>query len=1315
MASVRGKRLKTRIARRFYLEFVLLIAAISCLVASRLPDSVLSWLFELLRQSWHISGWSFDVATAERSALDLIKITVGFAFALPVWLFVHRFGLLHGLANAYSRAACPPAFLRVWTPADAETNRLDFRHKTYPHVGRAHELAVLRGFAFEAETTKRSSLRSSGRFSWLWLKGPGGIGKSRLALEIVHALHGYGSWRTRLKAFFLRPLRARIYDCGFFDAYYVDGLHEWQPRVPTLFVFDDEAVRATAFNATVLLLQLLQELPRKAKRYPIRLLIIERDQPVTFADQDLLYQYGEPIELLPLKREDSISLVNQVFHTRWGHSSNPSSDLVEKILAIGQDNPFWLILAAESYRGTKGQVNWSDRHSLIDERVKTHLSKLAATYHLPSECHAVIFLATLTRGISLSSVDPQSTLFQSAIEGKREYFRRIYGPKGDTFIPPVTPDLFGCFYLLTYLDRVETGIGLPDGVKGAPSVPPLDIRMIRRMAFALAPEHSSLVVAQARELAYRTDLLELLDPPLELDSCDIEDVCWWLAVTAQVLASRDVPLKGKNQRYEQIKSRVDLVPQNEQCRQWLGVVLATYAQVLRAEFMKHVNKRGTRSRTVRRDLEEVQFAVTKLSELVAWHPKNITLGNAYSSAVLAAFAFSVNLGPGSATNYFQLLQHLSTFSSASRRAYAQGLAIALARKFGDVEKNLKTVKGLCREDEGINATFAQALVSAIHQRVGNINEHFDELAALASRDAAYLWTLAEARRVAVEQSIGNIGEHLAELSRLAAGNSRFQVFYARALVCAIATTWGDIHDHLRKLEAMSGVPNAESRLLGEYADGLAAVVKFRRARDADGVHRATVTREERLECLERLKRLVIEAQGLLVSRDVEVSYAKALFQALNQQLGPLDQFLSALREEADSKKTEMWVAWLARGLSIAIYFSEEQAAGRYFKELNALEDVPLSDEDALNVLRDAIVRGCRTAIDRALGSFDEHLSRCIEFADRDDVGKATASKLVAGLASFMWLGSDSNRAERLRKLARGKVLKGEGKAQLLANLASFYGAAEQWSKLEDCRLELERLCRLRRQKLVRDAALHQACRDVPYVVAWYAKTLAEESFWLVAKKQAVDLSQHIEVLRILANELPRSPQVQRSYYRVIELAIVSADLRDDACALAAYIDLLTDKVLAESSPEGAASAFVLAYSICSKGHQDLITAVLADPIGVNLRSHITARRVAKAYLFQAELARHRQDPGSVTAAVAAIRVLQAQNPGDVPVRSTLANALALAIQVADGSFSSLKRESLFDELTQLVQLYRDDARLSAIYNRTIAHEIAANYNDVDLA
>ncbi len=497
-------------------------------------------------------------------------------------------------------------------------------------------------------------------------------------------------------------------------------------------------------------------------------------------------------------------------------------------------------------------------------------------------------------------------------------------------------------------------------------------------------------------------------------------------------------------------------------------------------------------------------------------------------------------------------------------------------------------------------------MSAIYQRVGNVNEHFDELGALASHDAAYLWTLADARRVAVDQSIGNVGEHLTELSHLAAGNSRFQVLYARALVCAISTTWGEIREHLQKLEGMARAPYAESRLLAEYADGLAAAVKFPRAREAGEVQ--PITREERLECLERLKQLVAEVQGLPVLLDVEASYTKALFQAMNQRLGPPDQFLSALREDAESKRTETWIARLARGLRIAIGISEEQAAGRYLEELNELEHVPLSDEAALNILHQAVIQGWRSAIDRTVGSFDQHLSRCMEFAKRGDLDKAAVNKIVAGLASPMWLGKDSNRADRLRNVAKDRVLKGKGKAQLLANLASFYGAAKEWSKLEDCRLELERLCRLRRRDLARGAALRQACRDVPYIVAWYAKTLAEESFWLVAKKRAVDLSQHIGVLRTLANELPRSPQVQCSYYKLIGLAIVCADLQADAPVLAAYLDLLADKVLTERPPMGAASAFFLAYSICSKGHQQLITSALARPDRANLRSWITAAK-----------------------------------------------------------------------------------------------------------
>lgn len=53
--------------------------------------------------------------------------------------------------------------------------------------------------------------------------------------------------------------------------------------------------------------------------------------------------------------------------------------------------------------------------------------------------------------------------------------------------------------------------------------------------------------------------------------------------------------------------------------------------------------------------------------------------------------------------------------------------------------------------------------------------------------------------------------------------------------------------------------------------------------------------------------------------------------------------------------------------------------------------------------------------------------------------------------------------------------------------------------------------------------------------------------------------------------------------------------------------------------------------------------------------------------------------------------------------------------MADEQPFSLKRESLFEEFTQLMQLYENDARLRTIYNGAIADEIAGDYNDVDFA
>jgi hypothetical protein len=86
--------------------------------------------------------------------------------------------------------------------------------------------------AFDDLTT---FVRSPGQFKWWLMVGPGGVGKSRLALELCLTLRGQQT------AAFLSK-----------DSTFADWA-DWQPRFPTLIVVDYVAQRAEQIGGITLL------------------------------------------------------------------------------------------------------------------------------------------------------------------------------------------------------------------------------------------------------------------------------------------------------------------------------------------------------------------------------------------------------------------------------------------------------------------------------------------------------------------------------------------------------------------------------------------------------------------------------------------------------------------------------------------------------------------------------------------------------------------------------------------------------------------------------------------------------------------------------------------------------------------------------------------------------------------------------------------------------------------------------------------------------------------------------------------------------
>lgn len=301
---------------------------------------------------------------------------------------------------------------------------LDFRSRKLALVGRSQELEELDHF-----------LNSKTRFSWWWLNGGAGTGKSRLVLEWM-LLHS--SWPI--------PCLGHGYDTGFFrrigeDTYW----REWQPRRPTVIVIDDASEDSDGT------LDLLRNLGQRSKElaYPVRILLVERTVPESLKqlEEKILYsehQYRkDPLKLSPLKDVDLEKLAQEMASVRRRNLTWTDNDK-KQILKISQGRPLFMILAVDSFLENNGVIAWDGTEDLVREQAARTRAKLLQA-GLPERCAPLVAMASLTRHLNWET----AKLFipDPACENKR-LFDQLYGQDTTRAIPAIEPDLLGEYFLL---------------------------------------------------------------------------------------------------------------------------------------------------------------------------------------------------------------------------------------------------------------------------------------------------------------------------------------------------------------------------------------------------------------------------------------------------------------------------------------------------------------------------------------------------------------------------------------------------------------------------------------------------------------------------------------------------------------------------------------------------------------------------------------------------------------------------------------------------------------------------------------------------
>jgi hypothetical protein len=327
------------------------------------------------------------------------------------------------------------------TPKDREKNRFLFWNRDVPFFGRDKEEKTLAAFLGDAHRP----------FSWMLLTGSGGVGKSRLALELILAQQT-GWWYA-----------------GFLDGFKTEDYWKlWQPRLPTLLVIDYAA--RTPDKVALVLKGLAERQPPHLLRRPVRVLLIERD-----ADDPRLERSFEVSPLLSgettraadltLPPIDNVWPIFEHVLTRTGSRTAPGilDNKAARLAALDaidpQRRPLFAFLVADALARGRGMRNW-DRTALLDDVIKRERREFwlpaADSVGLGLEIkkeERALALATMVNGLPIQSLHTADDEVLPGWKHDRHapLFRAMSGRPADQVIAPLEPDIIGEFFVLQLL------------------------------------------------------------------------------------------------------------------------------------------------------------------------------------------------------------------------------------------------------------------------------------------------------------------------------------------------------------------------------------------------------------------------------------------------------------------------------------------------------------------------------------------------------------------------------------------------------------------------------------------------------------------------------------------------------------------------------------------------------------------------------------------------------------------------------------------------------------------------------------------------
>ncbi len=331
-----------------------------------------------------------------------------------------------------------------------------FRARYTTFIGREKEMEQLETFFW--------SDYHDVKFRWMLVTGPGGAGKSRLALELCHKLRAAGC------------------HAGFLHVDHLPDLQKYEPQEATLVVIDYIATHAEKVSDCIIKLHRRKSEVGYELKYPVRVLLLERDTNGAwwkeFENRDEVMSCGfrsdnSPGYILPLQGfdpNDQWAIIRQVYYKRTGTHLDDRRK-VEILTELHRIDPgerplFAFFVGSALADDPRQNLRGWNVHDLLDNLLKREKEQFWEQHEAyerrePKPHENLLALATLTQG--LLQEDVITLCERIAGEGKwlpeepsLDLYKRMAGittdpETGITIWEGLQPDLLGEYFLITRL------------------------------------------------------------------------------------------------------------------------------------------------------------------------------------------------------------------------------------------------------------------------------------------------------------------------------------------------------------------------------------------------------------------------------------------------------------------------------------------------------------------------------------------------------------------------------------------------------------------------------------------------------------------------------------------------------------------------------------------------------------------------------------------------------------------------------------------------------------------------------------------------